>query len=94
MVSDAVSTRGGAAPYWQRLLARGVFLASLGLAVALDFERLFFLIMIAPVIVLFLLTFGAMGRGFAARCGPVTSGLALGIVLAWALGVSFPLFSA
>ena len=92
MLGDAQATFR--APLWQRIGLRVAFLASLAAAVALDFEELFFLIMIAPVIVLFLLTFGAMGRGFAARCGPVTSGLALGIVLAWALGVSFPLFSA
>ncbi|MEL6887482.1 MAG: alpha/beta fold hydrolase [Pseudomonadota bacterium] len=92
MLGDALATFR--APLWQRVGLRVAFLASLAAAVALDFEGLFFLIMIAPVIVLFLLTFGAMGRGFAARCGPVTSGLALGIVLAWALGVSFPLFSA
>ncbi|MEL7125807.1 MAG: alpha/beta fold hydrolase [Pseudomonadota bacterium] len=92
MLGDALTTFR--APLWQRIGLRVAFLASLAVAVALDFEGLFFLIMIAPVIVLFLLTFGAMGRGFAARSGPLTSGLALGIVLAWALGVSFPLFSA
>ena len=78
----------------QRALLRLAVLVSLGIAVALDFEGLFFLIMIAPVIVLFFLTFGVMGRAFAVRTGPATSGLALGLVLAWALGVSFPLFSA
>ena len=63
------------------------------MATALDFEGLFFLIMIAPVILLFLIIFGTMGRGFSKRTGPATSGLALGLVLAWALGVSFPLFA-
>ena len=82
------------APVWQRIALRVGVLVSLGIAVALDFEGLFFLIMIAPVIVLFFLTFGVMGRAFATRTGPATSGLALGLVLAWALGVSFPLFSA
>jgi len=48
--------------------------------------------MIAPVIILFYLTFGTMGRQAAARAGPLAPGLALGLVLAWALGVSFPLF--
>ncbi|KUF10265.1 alpha/beta hydrolase [Pseudoponticoccus marisrubri] len=77
-----------------RLLARAGFLASLGIAVALDFEGLFFLIMIAPVLVLFYLVFGTMGRHAARRTGPLAPGLALGLVLAWALGVSFPLFQA
>ncbi|KIC52062.1 alpha/beta hydrolase [Tateyamaria sp. ANG-S1] len=92
MLADARAAFG--APLWQRVVLRLTLLVSLGIAVALDFEGLFFLIMIAPVILLFFLTFGVMGRAFAARSGPATSGLALGLVLAWALGVSFPLFSA
>ena len=64
----------------------------LPIAVALDFEGLFFLILIAPVMVLFYLVFGTMGRDSARRAGPLASGLATGLVLAWALGVSFPLF--
>ena len=83
-----------AAPLWQRMTARLAFLASLGLAVALDFEGLFFLLMIAPVIVLFYLTFGVMARATAKVSGPASAGLGLGVALAWALGVSFPLFAA
>lgn len=95
MVSDAVITRAGAAAYWRRLLARGAFLGSLGLAVVLDFEGLFFLIIILPVIVLFFVVFGQMGSWAGRRTGlPLVPGLALGICLAWAIGVSFPLFSA
>ena len=90
MLADAALMRG--APLLHRLAIRGGFIASLGLAVALDFSGLFFLLMIAPVIVLFYLTFGTMGRQAAARIGPLAPGLALGLVLAWALGVSFPLF--
>lgn len=92
MLGDALTNF--AAPLWRRIAGRAVFLASLGVAVALDFEGLFFLLMIAPVIVLFFLTFGTMGRAFAHRAGPLTAGLGLGLVLAWALGVSFPLFAA
>ena len=92
MFADAHAAFG--APLLHRVVLRIGFLASLVAAVALDFDGLFFLIMIAPVIVLFFLTFGMMGRAFARRAGPATSGLALGLVLAWALGVSFPLFSA
>ncbi len=76
-----------------RLLTRLGFLVSLALAIAFDFETLFFLILIAPVIVLFWLTYGVMGRQVARRVGPLSSGLALGVVLAWALGVTFPLFA-
>jgi len=81
------------ATLWQRVVARAGFLLSLALAVLLDTERLFFLAMIAPVILLFFVIFGLMGRWVAARAGATSAGLALGLILAWALGVSFPLFA-
>lgn len=90
MLADMVLSAQSA--FWRRLLVRLAFLISLGIAVALDFGGLFFLIMIAPVLVLFYAVFGTMGRQVARRAGPTTSGIALGLVLAWALGVSFPLF--
>jgi pimeloyl-ACP methyl ester carboxylesterase len=93
MVADALVTRGGREGFGRRILARTAFLASLALAVALDFERLFFLAIIAPVIVLYFLTMGLMGRWVARRSGAVSAGVALGLILAWSLGVSFPLFA-
>lgn len=92
MIADTWTVQD--APWWQRITARLAFLGSLAFAVALDFDDLFFLIMIAPVIVLFTLTFGTMGRAVASRAGPTSAGVALGLVLAWALGVSFPLVAA
>ncbi len=77
---------------WQRVLIRFCFLLSLALAVALDFQRLFFLILIIPIIAFFFLVFGLMGRWVEARAGPLASGLGLGLLLAWSLGVSFPMF--
>ena len=61
---------------WRRALIRLAFLASLAIAVALDFEGLFFLILIIPIIALFFLVFGLMGRWVEARAGPLASGLA------------------
>lgn len=90
MLADAIAT--ATLGFWARLAVRLGFLASLGGAVALDFRGLFFLLMIAPVLILFYLVFGTMGRNLAQRAGPWPAGLALGVVLAWALGVSFPLF--
>ena len=91
MVADQVLTLR--ARFGQRLVLRAGFLLSLGVAVALDFQGLFFLLMIAPVVLVFYLIFGTVGRASAVRAGPLASGLALGLVLAWALGVSFPLFA-
>jgi dienelactone hydrolase len=95
MLADAVLTEAGRAPLWRVLLVRGAALGSLGLAVALDFERLFFLVIILPVILLFFLLFGTVG-GWVGRATwrPAASGVGLGLFLAWALGVTFPMFAA
>ncbi|TVR44957.1 MAG: alpha/beta hydrolase [Rhodobacteraceae bacterium] len=95
MLGDGVLTAGGRGALWRVVLARVAFLGSLGLAVALDFEALFFLLIILPVIVLFFLLFGTMSGWVGRRTGlPAAGGLGLGLVLAWALGVTFPMFSA
>jgi dienelactone hydrolase len=95
MLADAVLTEAGRAPLWRVLVVRGLALASLGLAVALDFEGLFFLIIILPIILLFFLLFGTVG-GWVGRATwrPEVAGVALGVFLAWALGVTFPMFAA
>lgn len=90
MLADAILTAHQS--FLTRLSCRAGFLCSLGIAVVLDPEGLFFLILIAPVLILFYLVFSTMGRAVSRRSGPVATGLALGLVLAWALGVSFPLF--
>ncbi|MDG4647000.1 alpha/beta fold hydrolase [Roseibacterium sp. SDUM158017] len=93
MLADAVLLEAGRARLWRRWTARFLFLASLGIAMALDFERLFFLLIILPVILLFYLSFGLMGGWVGRRTGSVMAmGLGLGIILGWALGVTFPLF--
>ena len=73
MLGDSVLARG--APLWQRLASRAGFILSLALAILLDTERLFFLAMIAPVILLFFLIYGLMGRWW--RRGPGRQALAL-----------------
>jgi len=94
MLGDALATAGGHASLPRRLAVRVALFASFGLAVALDFEGLFFLVLIVPVILLFFLVFGTMGGWVGRRSGPLASGLGLGLILAWAIGVTFPLFSA
>ncbi|MCA3262095.1 MAG: alpha/beta fold hydrolase [Telmatospirillum sp.] len=94
MLADSLATEGGRARVRRVLAARITFLASLGAAVALDFERLFFLLIIIPVIVLFFGVFGTMAGWIGRRTqSPAATGFALGLILAWAVGVSFPVFS-
>ena len=94
MLGDALLTEGGKAPVWRVLLARGGFLLSLMLAVALDFAGLMFLLIILPVILLFFLLFGTIAGWIGRRTGlPAAAGLGLGLVLAWSLGVTFPIFA-
>lgn len=94
MLADATLAEGGRAPLHRTLAIRTLALASLGLAVALDLERLFFLLIILPVIVLFFLLFGTAG-GWIGRAShrPAAAGIGLGLFLAWALGCTFPLFA-
>ena len=95
MLADAALTEGGRAALWRVITVRGLALASLGLAVALDFEHLFFLIIILPIILLFFLLFGTVS-GWIGRATwrPAAAGVGLGLFLAWALGVTFPMFAA
>lgn len=68
------------------------FLLSLSLAVALDFERLFFLAIIVPVIVPFLMVFGLIARWLHARTGhPAIGATANAVAFALAIGATFPM---
>jgi hypothetical protein len=93
MLADSLAVDGGRAAYWRILVARGAFLASLGAAVAFDFKRLLFLLIIIPVIIIFFFIFGLMGGWVGRRTlSPAAAGIGLGLILAWSLGVSFPMF--
>jgi hypothetical protein len=70
------------------------FLVSLAIAVALDFERLFFLLIIVPVIVLFFLVYGLLSGWVYRRTGhPLVAGIGNAVAFAWAIGVTFPLLA-
>ena len=90
MLADSMVAVGG----WRRLVARLMFMASLTAAAFMDLERLLFVLIILPVIVLSFLVLGPLGAWVARKSGAGAAGLGLGIILAWALGVSFPLFVA
>ncbi len=93
-LSDEWMMRGVGAARGAYPASKLAFLVSLALAVALDFERLFFLIIIVPVIVLFFVVHGLFSRWSYRRTGhPLVAGLANAVAFAWALGVTFPLLA-
>jgi Serine aminopeptidase, S33 len=94
MVADSYVTDAGRGALWRRLTARLALLSSLAAAALIDPDRLIFLFIILPVVLLFFVVHGLMGRWVAQRSGELAAGIGLGLILAWALGVSFPLFSA
>ena len=90
MLADVMLVQG--ASLWRRIAARGVVLGTLGICMMVigSFGLLF---TVLPVLGLFYLVYGTMGRAVAQRFGPMTVGLALGIVLAWSIAASTPLFT-
>ncbi|MEM7496873.1 MAG: alpha/beta hydrolase [Pseudomonadota bacterium] len=76
---------------WAYALTKLCFVLSLGIAVALDTERLFFLLIVAPVILLFFAIYGFVSQRLVAVTGsPVPPALALSLALAWSIAASFP----
>ncbi|MEI4261825.1 alpha/beta fold hydrolase [Roseovarius sp. D0-M9] len=87
-MADAMLTRG--LGWLPRLVARVLPLAVL-LGAMLLMPRLGIAFTVLPVMVLFWCVYGLAGRWVSARAGPSTSGLALGLILAWAIAASTPL---
>jgi dienelactone hydrolase len=93
-LSDEWMTRGEHPARGAYLASKFAFLISLSIAVALDLQRLFFLIIIIPIIVLFFLVYGLFSRWAYQRTGhPFVAGFANAIAFAWAIGVTFPLLA-
>ncbi|MCF8510627.1 MAG: alpha/beta fold hydrolase [Rhodobacteraceae bacterium] len=93
MIADSYVTGAGRGMLWRRFTARTLLFVSLGIAAMLDPEHLTFVLIVLPVFVLFFLVHGLMGRWIGRQSGAIAAGLGLGLCLAWALGVSFPLFA-
>ncbi|WP_420409747.1 alpha/beta hydrolase [Hoeflea sp.] len=93
MLGDSIVTGAGRGALWRRIAARILLLASLIAGALIDPENLTFVLIVLPVFMLFFFVHGLMGRWVARRSGAVAAGLGLGLCLAWALGVSFPLFA-
>ncbi len=94
----------GTLPYFlaDEVLARGTrgayaftklcFLVSLGIAIALSLERLFFLIIILPVILIFFTIYGLFSNwSYRATGHPWVGGLANAVTLAMAIAATFPM---
>lgn len=93
-LADEWLTRGAATARGVSIASKALFLLSLAIAVALDFERLFFLVIIIPAILLFFGFFGLVSAWTYRQTGhPWVAGTANATALAIALAVTFPLVS-
>jgi len=93
-LADEWLTRGPDVPRGAHLLTRVCFLLSLGLAVALSFDELFFLLIIAVVIIPYFLIYGLIGGWvYRATGDPRVSALPSAVAFGWALAVVFPQLS-
>jgi pimeloyl-ACP methyl ester carboxylesterase len=93
-VSDEWLTRGPEAARGAYAVSKLLFLLSLAFAVALDLYRLFFLIIIVPVIVLFFLIYGLFSGWIYRRTGdPTVAGIGNALACAWAIASAFPLLA-
>jgi hypothetical protein len=91
-LADEWMTRGMATARGGYVFSKFCFVASLGIAVALNPRRLFFLIIIAIVIVILLTVYGVVGHWVYARTrDPRPGALGAAFGLAWAIAVCFPI---
>jgi dienelactone hydrolase len=90
-LADEWLTRGRAAPRAAYPTTKLLFLVSLAIAIALAPRRLFFLIIIVPVILLLFVVHGLFSRwAFRATGHQVVGATASAIAFAWAIAVTFP----
>ena len=93
-LADEWMTRGASAPRGGYAFTKVCFLVSLAIAVALNFEKLFFLIIIVPVIVLFFIIYGLFSAWAYRRTNsPLVGACANALAFAWAIAVTFPLLA-
>jgi hypothetical protein len=91
-VADEWLTRGSNSRPGAYALTKFCFLLSLAIAVVLNPEKLFFLVIIVPAILLLFLAFGLVSRWtYAATRHPLPGALANAVIFAWAIAVTFPM---
>jgi hypothetical protein len=90
--AEARLSRGAGAPRFAVLGCKLMFLVSLAGAIALSPQRLFFLIIVTPVVAVLFLLFALIDRWCAKRANaPLVGALATSLLLAWAISTTFPL---
>ncbi|MGF7162946.1 pimeloyl-ACP methyl ester carboxylesterase [Rhodoligotrophos appendicifer] len=93
-LADEWLTRGETAPRGAYLFTKFCFVASLAAAIALSPSRLFFLIIITPVILAFFIIFGLISSWIYKRTGhPLVGAVTNAILFAWAISVTFPILA-
>ncbi|MFK7891119.1 MAG: alpha/beta hydrolase, partial [Granulosicoccus sp.] len=90
-LADEWATRGNSQWQWAYPVSKVAFLLSLGIAVALNFDGLFFLLLIVPIMIPMLVVFGLLSRWSyrSTGCAQVAA-VSNALVLAWAIAVTFP----
>lgn len=90
--ADEYLTRGPRPLRGAYLVTKLFFLASLLIAVGLNFQKLFFLIIIVPAILLCFLVYGLFSTWIYRRTNhPMVGALAASVAIAWGIAVTFPL---
>lgn len=94
-LGDEWLTRGPAAPRGAYAVSKLLLLASLAIAVLLRPAELFFLAIIVPVMVVFLVAYWLIGRwSWHATGQPLAAGLGNAVALAWGIAATFPIVAA
>lgn len=90
-LADEWLTRGSGAPRGAYAITKVLFVIALAAAIALD-ARLFFLVLVAPVFILYFVLYGLFSRWlFRATGTPLPGALANAAIFAWFVAAVFPL---
>jgi hypothetical protein len=93
-IADEWLTRGASAPRGSYLVTKICFLLSLALAVAFNMQKLFFLVIIVPVIlVLFVISGLFSGWVYRRTNHPLVGAIANAVALSWAVAATLPLLA-
>ncbi|MDP2412221.1 MAG: alpha/beta hydrolase [Pseudolabrys sp.] len=91
-IADEWTTRGPNAPRGAYAFTKFCFLASLAIAISLNLQKLFFLIIIVPAILLLFVVYGLFsGWAYRRTFDPLPGALCAAITFAWAIAVTFPM---